>query len=220
MTVHADVDIVTERLAQRGQRLGRWTTLERRIPTVEKLFRRFYRAGVAVDANGVAHFATEQLVHRHPKRLALDVPQGGVQGADDPTAHRAGEPVAMEHVVDLEPKPLDIKGVLANQDGCHLLNPLLAYLGPAAPFSHAMYAGIGDDLAEYPVAASRTVCPALARRPRGLVGVYQERLDLGDFHPRSPSVWLKLIPSRSGAIVAHNASPAKQSCGLTRLVLT
>src|ERR1700722_8597311 len=67
---------------------------------------------VAVDAGGVAHFATEQLVDWNVVELAFDVPEGDVDGGDGAVDRGAGEMVRSQHHI---PMVLDGARVLAEQ---------------------------------------------------------------------------------------------------------
>lgn len=81
------------------------------LALLEHLLDRFL-IDVAVDAGFGATGAAEQLVDGHAERLALDVPEGDVDGGDggvDGLALEVAEPV--HHV----PVVLDIEGPLADQ---------------------------------------------------------------------------------------------------------
>ena len=69
--------------------------------------RRVVAVGVAVDHHPVAARAAEQLVDRQAGRLALDVPQRGVDGGDRGHRHRPAPPVGA--VVEVLPGVLDAR---------------------------------------------------------------------------------------------------------------
>src|SRR6185437_9393029 len=81
--------------------------------------RRTVASDPAIRFQAVAHEPTEQLVHRHAERFALDVPERLVDAGDGAHEHRtaAVERAAIHGL----PMIIDPCGVLANQ--------LLAYLG-------------------------------------------------------------------------------------------
>src|SRR5574340_935916 len=74
--------------------------------------------GGAVGEDAIMHAATEQLIDGDTKRLALQVPQGDVNTAENSHPHAARPKYPQNNaVVDTLPQPFDVRGVLANQHG-------------------------------------------------------------------------------------------------------
>ena len=126
-------------------------------------------AGVVIDAHLVANPAAQQLIHRHAKVLALDVPERLLDAADRGHSLDADLPemLPVRHLVQM----LDPQRVLTDQQ----LGQIVDRAGDRAGFpfegrlAPAVQTGfIGFDLDEDPV-------------PH--IGVDDQRLDTGDFHP-------------------------------------
>jgi len=91
--------------------------------------------GVADDP--IADAPAQKLVDRDAERLALDVPEGDIDGADRRAEHPTrGKEAAPEHPL---PEMLDPHGVLADQQGLQMADPLShGHLAPGEPgLAHA-----------------------------------------------------------------------------------
>ena len=112
---------------------------------------------VGVKANAVAAGAAEELIDRHAERLALDVPEGDLDGANGAGQHRAAPPARA--AIHRLPQAFDAGGVLADQvarqrlDGAgdgRLLAGHMALTESGDP-------GVSVDFDEHPVAGNRVV---------------------------------------------------------------
>ena len=93
-----------------------------------------------VDPHLVAHLAAEQLVDRHARRLAGDVPERMLDGAD-------GGAVGLERaaLADLQHHALDVGRVLADQRLAEMQHPGLEIGLGVLDFAKAVEAFVGDD---------------------------------------------------------------------------
>jgi hypothetical protein len=69
---------------------------------------------VSVDQYSVARLAAKELVHGHPGRLAFDVPEREIDGADRVHRHRPAAPVGAS--IEVLPDVLDLAGVATDQE--------------------------------------------------------------------------------------------------------
>ena len=76
-------------------------------------------ARVAVDHHPVAGRAAEQLVDRESGDLAIEIPQGHVDGADRGHRHRTAAPVGA--LVEVLPGVLDPAGIPADQQRAQMI---------------------------------------------------------------------------------------------------
>ena len=74
---------------------------------------------MAVDHHALPGRTAQQLVHRETGQLALDVPQGNVDGGDGGHGHRATAPVGA--FVQVLPGVLDAVGVPADQQRTNMI---------------------------------------------------------------------------------------------------
>ena len=127
--------------------------------------------GIADDF--VAHPAAEQLVHRHAKRLALDVPQGDVDGRDG----RAQDALGGKKAAAEQPLP-DVfyaKGVLAHQNFFEVLDGadhrLLAAGQTGLAHAEDPFVGINDDEEKVAMAGPDRIGGDVGNLHRMLLGV-------------------------------------------------
>ena len=93
-----------------------------------------------IDAHLVAHLAAEQLVDRHAGRLAGDVPQRVLDGAD-----RGAIGLERAALADLQHAALDVGRVLADQRVAEMQHPGLEVGLGVFHLAEAVEALVGDD---------------------------------------------------------------------------
>ena len=98
-----------------------------------------------VGAHLVAALAAQQLINRHAQGLALDIPEGDVDGGQ--SAHEDGA-AKVHAAVEIIPVVLNAEGILADEIALHLFQHAHAavQIAPGADFAGAVDAGIGVDL--------------------------------------------------------------------------
>ena len=139
-------------------------------------------ADMGVEPDVIARGTAEQPVHRHPPRLAAQVPQRLVQAGDGGVDHRAAPPEAVP--VEALPVVLHRQRIAADQHRAQLGDrrlhgPFLAFQGRLAP---AIQVGVGADLHDHPVSAS-------SPGDRGA-----DVLDLHDASRAGGGAWSKRMP--------------------------
>ena len=130
--------------ARQGVELERRETFRRRVPGG---FEHGFRGAAAtqqVQPDPVPAVPTEQFPDRNPEVLALDVPQGDVDGADGPGQGASPEG---RHAVEILPVMLDAERVLPDQVVFEPLHDLVHGFGitPAGRLSHPGKAAVGPD---------------------------------------------------------------------------
>ena len=134
MDLDAEIDMRPDRLAHGADigdggvgrlrvdeeaRLPERVPLDRRVShlndcdgALRELLRRLRaaRPAIGVGADAVAALAAEQFIHRHAERLALDVPERVIDGADRRIEHRPADPEGTP--IHLVPVLLDAGGSL------------------------------------------------------------------------------------------------------------
>ena len=113
-----------------------------------------FAVGVPVDENGLARRAPEQLIHRHTQRLALNIPERGVDGADRRHRHRPAPPISAR--IEVLPRVFDAARVAADEQRDDVVAQIARDCQLAAVerrIAQAVDAVLGHDLQRHEVPA-------------------------------------------------------------------
>ena len=144
---------------------------------------------MSVDLDAVSDLAAQQVPDRRPQGFSLDVPERHVDAAERPRAHHAGHAMRHHGAEGLLPEPLDIAGILTDEQRRQILHRALHHARPAAALADAGDAGVRIDLEEEPIARGASAALPFRRihpmrRRIGLLRrklrLHHERLDVGD----------------------------------------
>ena len=151
-----------------------------------------------VDPDLVAHLAAEELVDRHPGRLAGDVPERVLD-----RAHRRAVGLERAALADAQHHPLDVGGVLADERVTEMQHPGLEVALGELDLAEAVEALVGDDADD--------------RMPAD-----HGAAQVGDLHAVSPEGSRRALRAAGGgrrmAGLSRRAAPTRgrRGCGSTR----